>query len=124
MPSASPSETTSIVARTGAPTAASVTPRCASTSVWPAAVAPPCEPMAGTTKGSRPAAVSRATMSRTSTDDVGDAAATDGHGDAGAGSERRERRLGARPLVVECREHVDRRQDVEVLPHFEHGRQF
>ncbi len=59
MPSTSPSDTTSMVARTGAPMAASVTPRCASTSAWPAAVAPPCEPMAGTTKGAKPAAVSR-----------------------------------------------------------------
>ena len=67
MPSISPSETTSMVARIGAPTAVSVTPRCASTSVWPAAVAPPCEPMAGTMKGSNPEAARRATMPRTST---------------------------------------------------------
>ena len=55
--------------------------------------------------------------------DVGDAAAADSYGDAGARRERGERRLRARPLGLERREHVDGRQDVEVLSHFEHGRQ-
>ena len=74
-------------------------------------------------KGSQPAALEPRDDAAHEHGDVGDAAAADRYGDAGAGSERGEQRLGARPLVLERRERVDGRQDVEVLPHFEHGRQ-
>ena len=60
-----PSSTVSMVASIGMPTASSVTPRLASISSWPSAVAPPCDPMAGTTNGSAPSSRSHAPASRT-----------------------------------------------------------
>src|SRR4051812_3466928 len=51
-----PSGTTSIVARIGAPTLASVTPSPASIATWPSAVAPAWLPIAGTMNGSAPRA--------------------------------------------------------------------
>ena len=63
--SASPTTTVSMVARTGAPTRSSVTPKPARTSACPAAVAAPWLPMAGTMKGSQPAALSAPTLART-----------------------------------------------------------
>ena len=48
-----PYSTVSMVARTGAPTVASVTPRCASMPAWPSAVAPPWLPIAGTMNGAK-----------------------------------------------------------------------
>ena len=49
--SVAPYSTVSMVARIGAPTLASVTPRWASTPAWPSAVAPPWLPIAGTMNG-------------------------------------------------------------------------
>ena len=60
-----PTGTTSMVARIGAPTASDVMPNPARTSVWPAAVAPPWEPIAGTMNGSQPAERSSPTMALT-----------------------------------------------------------
>ena len=59
-----PSSTTSIVARTGQPSASSVMPYPAIISIWPSAVAPPCEPIAGIRNGSAPRAFSSSTTVR------------------------------------------------------------
>ena len=56
-----------MVARISAPTLSGVTPRLASISIWPGAVAPPWLPMAGKTKGSAPAARTSSTTARTMT---------------------------------------------------------
>ncbi len=49
-----PTSIASIDDTMGQPSVASSSPRLAITSRWPSAVAPPCEPIAGTTKGSPP----------------------------------------------------------------------
>ena len=60
-----PSTTVSIVASTGHPIDSAVTPSPASISRCPSAVAPPCDPIAGTTKGSAPTSFSQSTAART-----------------------------------------------------------
>jgi hypothetical protein len=66
VPSSSlPTTTVSIVASTGQPTDSGVTPSPASISRWPSAVAPPCDPIAGTTNGSAPASRSQSTAAFT-----------------------------------------------------------
>ena len=60
-----PTRITSMEERMGARTVSSVMPLLASTSIWPAAVAPPWLPMPGITNGSAPASRTAAATSRT-----------------------------------------------------------
>ena len=56
--------TVSIVARISAPSDCSVIPSSASMWTWPSGVAPPCDPIAGTTNGSAPSSRSAAIVPR------------------------------------------------------------
>ena len=58
--------TVSIVARISAPSDSSVMPSDSSMCTWPGAVAPPCDPIAGTTNGSAPSSRSAARVPRSS----------------------------------------------------------
>ncbi len=62
--SVSPSSTTSMEDRIGAPQNSSVTPKDSRISTCPSAVAPPWLPIAGTIKGSAPISLRVATMER------------------------------------------------------------
>ena len=62
--SVSPSSTTSMEDRIGAPQDSSVTPRLSSISTCPSAVAPPWLPIAGTMKGSAPISLRTETSPR------------------------------------------------------------